>query len=181
MSKNGLILLTPTSIDHTGTSASISANGSVSFTACTVLSLNGVFSADYDNYMVVCRFTNNTGTSTLNYRMRVSGADNSTANSYVTQELVANATTVLGGPYTANVGYLTPSYATQRAGFVWDVYGPFLAQPTATRTVSASDFSSAYILDSASTHNQSTSYDGFTLNRSAGDVSGRIAVYGMRK
>jgi hypothetical protein len=175
----GMVLLTPTSIAYTGTSASIGTNGSVTFSACSSLSLNGVFSADYDNYMVVCRFTNNTGTSTLNYRMRVGGADNSTASSYVTQELAADATTVLGGRYTANVGYLTPSYATQRAGFVWNVYGPFLAQPTATRTVSASDSSSAYILDSASTHNQSTSDDGFTLNRSANDVSGLISVYGL--
>ena len=48
----GMVLLKPTSIAHSGTSASIGANGQVTFTAVTSLSLNGVFSADFDNFLL---------------------------------------------------------------------------------------------------------------------------------
>jgi len=183
MSKNGLHLITPTSIASTGTgnSSSISANGSVTFDNCATLSLNGVFSADYDNYTIVMRFTNASGTTTTQFRWRASGTDNSTASSYVTQELTANSTTVLGGRYTANLGYFGTAYATQRSGLVMNVYGPYLAQPTASRSVTVGDSSSAYFYDAAHTHNQSTAYDGMTILLSASSISGLLCVYGMRK
>ena len=180
--KNGLELIKPTSIASTGTgnSSSINTNGSVTFSSCATLSLNGVFSSTYDNYMIVLRFTNASGTTTLQYRLRASGTDNSTASSYVTQELTADSTSVLGGRYTANLAYFGTAYATQRSGLVMNVYGPFLAQPTASRSVTVGDSSSAYFYDAAHTHNQSTSYDGLTVLLSAGTISGLVCVYGMR-
>jgi len=181
MSKNGLILLTPTSIAYTGTSATISANGSVSFSACTSLSLNGVFSADYDNYMVVGQHAVASSQSIL-ARLRVGGTDDTTANSYVHQYWFANGTSVSGARLTAT--YWVPSARgnTQTAGFVANIYGPYLAQPTAYRSVMADDYSSAAVTDLGGTHNQSTSYDGITFYGNAGQsMSGRIAVYGMRK
>jgi hypothetical protein len=60
-------------------------------------------------------------------------------------------------------------------------YGPYLAQPTAIRHVSASALSSADIYDEASTHSVSAAYDGFTYTMSSSTFSGRVAVYGMRK
>ena len=178
MSKNGLILLTPTSIDHTGTSATISANGSVVFSACSSLSLNGVFTSDYDNYMVVVRQDNSTGT-TAYYRLRVSGTDNSTASSYVSQYLYANHTTVGASRITTDKGLIGYLGSVQRNGLTIHVYGPYLTQPTAWRGVGADDYLSAEVYDSAGTHNQSTAYDGFTLLPSAGALDGLISVYGL--
>jgi hypothetical protein len=57
---DGLVSMTPSSIAHSGTSASINADGGVDFTAVTELSLNGVFTSDYDNYLIVMRFTDTT-------------------------------------------------------------------------------------------------------------------------
>ena len=181
--KNGLILITPTSVDKTGTgsSATVSANGSVSFSACETLRLNGVFSADYDNYMIVSRYS---GTADVQMRLRfsVGGTENSTASSYVYQYWFADSTSVSAERTTTNYGNMGARGNTQRAGTIMTVYGPYLAQPTAYRTVYADDYLSAAVTDFAGTHNQSTSYDGFGWHTGgAFTFSGRVAVYGMRK
>ena len=178
--KPGMVLLTPTSIAHSGTSASIGANGQVTFTAVTSLSLNGVFSATYDNYMVSMRLTASTG-SDIQYRLRAAGSDNSTANSYTLQTLYAESTTVAAGRATGTYGRIITAYGTQRAGTNVMFYGPYLAQPTASRNTGASDSASAYIVEYAVTHNQSTSYDGFTLVPSlSANITGALQVYGVR-
>lgn len=178
---NGMILVTPSSVNHTGTSATINASGSVSFTACSVLSLNGVFSSAYDNYIIDVRHTASS-TTQLFYRLRASGADNSTANSYVYQYIQADGATVNGARTTADAGWCGYGGSTQREGHQIFVYGPNLAQPTALRSVSALGLSSARILDNASTHNQSTAYDGITIYPNSPQTwSGLIKVYGLRQ
>lgn len=179
--KNGLHLITPTSIASTGTgnSSSINTNGSVTFSTCATLSLNGVFSADYDNYMIVARHST-TADYAWRIRFRASGTDNSTASSYVHQYWFGDSTTVSGDRTTANYAVFSARGNTQRAGVVGWVYGPFLAQPTAYRSVMADDYLNAALTDLAGTHNQSTSYDGITFIAAAGSFTGLVAVYGMR-
>jgi hypothetical protein len=179
MSKNGLILLKPTTVDKTGTSATISANGSVSFTACSVLSLNGVFSADYDNYMVVMRVTSSSNYA-FHVRLRSSGGDNATTDSYVSQRLLAYSTAVAAQRFTANFAYGT-ALSTTSNGACWNVYGPYLAQPTALRLLNIRGQDGGEIWEYVNTHNQSVSYDGITFVDSGGSNTGRVAVYGMRK
>jgi hypothetical protein len=176
----GFELVKPSSVVVTGGSASatVSALGSVEFTSCETLSLNGVFQSGYDNYMVVGRLSPASSVF-ITMRLRAGGADNSTGSSYVRQLLEANSTVVTAGRTTSNLSDFVWSRNTQRTGFAAYFYGPNLAQPTAFRVVSADDVSSASITDVAGTHNQSVSYDGFTLI-SSGAVSGRVAVYGMR-
>jgi len=177
---DGLVSMKPTSIAHSGTSASINADGGVDFTAVTSLSLNGVFTSEMDNYLVVVRFMAS-GSLMVHYRLRVGGSDDATANSYVRQQLVASGGTVGAGRTTADKGNTGYGYATQRAGFSLHTYGPFLAQPTATRSVTVDDNSSAGIEDSATTHNQSTSYDGITFIPSTGNITGNVHVFGYEE
>ena len=178
--KPGMVLLAPTSIAHSGTSASIGANGQVTFTAVTSLSLNGVFSAAYDNYVISARTHTSDGTD-IRIRFRVAGTDNSTASSYVRQRIQANSTTVDAVRVTSDLASISNSQNTQRSGFTAALYGPFLAQPTALRSVTVQDTSSAFLADYAVTHNQSTSYDGFTLlTTSPETMTGALQVYGVR-
>lgn len=180
--KNGLHLIKPTSTAKTGTgsTATINTNGSVTFSSCETLSLNGVFSADYDNYMMVIRGTQSGGT---NYylRLRASGTDNSTASSYVGQYLNADGTGIYGGRATGTNWRITKFDSAQRDGMVIYYFGPYLSQPTAVRSVTVGSRVSAELFDVAGTHNQSTVYDGFTFSFDSGvTTSGLVAVYGMR-
>jgi hypothetical protein len=116
--------------------------------------------------------------------MRVGGVDNSTSSSYVHQSVYASSTTVGGSRTTTNAGIIGSSSSTTESGDIGWFYGPYLAQPTACRVVGAYGYLSATVQDFAWTHNQSTSYDGFSIivgQTTPGTISGRVAVYGMRK
>lgn len=173
-------IITPTSIVSTGTgnSSSIGANGSVTFSTCATLSLNGVFTADYDNYMVTFRSTESVSNG-YRLNMRVGGTDNTTASSYVYQMLSADGSTISGARSTQTYTNITIGSSTLRTGTNLYLYGPFLAQPTAGRSTTMSPSSNAAIYDYVFTHNQSTSYDGFTITSSSGNISGVISVYGL--
>ena len=177
---NGMILVTPSSVNRTGTSATINASGSVSFTACSVLSLNGVFSSTYDNYIIDIRFLGTVFGAALRIRMRSTGTDNATVNAYARQYVIADSTSVSGERSSdtfANISFANNT----REGLNLFLYGPNLSQPTAGRSVTVSGSNNAYIYDSAFTHNQSTSYDGFTFIPSSGNVTGLVKVYGLRQ
>ena len=180
MSKNGLILLTPTSIAYTGTSATISTNGSVLFSGITSLSFNGVFTNDYDNYLIIRRSQIDTDDFGYSFRLRASGTDD-TASNYVTQRLYASDTSYGGARYTSSKAYNGVGSNDQRDGQALYVYGPYLAQPTAWRQIHVGGYLNAYIDDFAGTHNQTTAYDGITFYPDGNSMSGRVAIYGMRK
>lgn len=175
----GMVLLKPTSIAHSGTSASIGANGQVTFSAITSLSLNGIFSAAYDNYVVSLRH-NGTANTGLALRLRSSGTD-ATGNNYTFQLLSVDSTTISADRTTnTSLGVIGIISDVQRGGDVAYVNGPFLAQPTAVRTVSARGIGGSAIYDYATTHSLSTSYDGFTAYPTSGNVTGALQVYGVR-
>lgn len=159
--------------------AAIVGQGSVEFANATSLSLNGVFTSAYDNYMIVMRHKGST-LQAVWARMRASEIDNTTANSYTMQRILATSTTVSGERSTTNLAFAAAASATQQDGFTMYLYGPNLAQPTAARSVTVYGEDSARIFDCAWTHNQSTAYDGITLAMNlSGSFSGLISVYGL--
>lgn len=174
----GLKLIVPTSV--AGSGVSVSASGKVTFTSATSISVNGCFSATYDNYLIVMRHNWPNSTSEGLYgRLRASGTDNSTANSYVYQQLYADNTTVAGARTTTNRWRASDVATAQRSGTHFWFYGPFLAQPTAFRSVCVTGRSDAFIDDIAGTHNQSTAYDGFTFIVDSQSLNGALTIYGF--
>lgn len=182
---NGLVVMTPTSIASTGTgnSSSINADGSVDFTDCVTLSLNGVFTSSYDNYHVVMRFFGGVSSSyVVYYRLRASSSD-ATGNNYTYQTLTANGTTVSGARTSStDYGYFTIIGYDARSGATLNVFGPNLAQPTATRSVGIGSASGGAVAwDVATTHSLSTSYDGMTLIADGAHMSGLLTVFGFNQ
>lgn len=180
---DGLIVMQPTSIvvAGAGSSASINSDGGVDFTAVTSLSLNGVFVSGIDNYLIVIRDKASAANPGIYGRLRASGTD-ATGSNYIQQHLRADNTTVAGGRSAAQSYFeLAQSSSTTESGDVNHVYGPFLAQPTAFRSVSAWGLSSAYIYDVAATHSLSTSYDGITIYPASNNITGNIVVFGYEE
>jgi len=184
MSKNGLILLTPTSIAYTGGSstATISANGSVAFSACATLSLNGVFTSDYDNYLLIMRtILDGSGAQDKALYMDFPPYTSST---FTVQLLSAASTTVSGSRSTSQTEFVVGRIddAGLYSGSINYLYGPYLAQPTAHRLADASTGGSASIYDRAGTESSNTQHQNCRLYVSGlAPISGRVAVYGMRK
>lgn len=171
---------TSTAVTGTGSSATINTNGSVTFSACTSLSLNGVFTSTYDNYMIVMRHSRSTSDDYMYGRLRLSGTDNTTASSYTTQQLEAATTIIVSSRTTTTRWYLFGSGSSVRDGGVINLYGPYLVQPTAFRALSADGSGTARLFSAGGTHNQSTSYDGITFENAGGtnSYSGLVCVYG---
>ena len=178
---DGLISMKPTSITHSGTSASINADGGVDFTAVTSLSLNGVFTSAYDNYLIVMRHVLASGDVNIVAQLRAAGVD-ATASNYVWQSLTANGsgTNAVRSSATGNFIIGTTS-STLRSGDVVHVYGPALAQPTAIRCVNTNGISNARLDDAAGTHSLSTSYDGITFAPTSSTLSGTVHVFGYEE
>ena len=181
MPVKGLKVCTPTTVVKTGASstATINADGSVTFNLCETVSLNGVFSADYDNYVVT--FTSiGSAANFPSIRLRASGIDeNSASNYYTHQYLYAGNTVVSGGRSTNNIWYSYGNSTTLYGGMVQYIYGPYLARPTAHRAVTGDPRDFATISDYTGTHSLPNSYDGLTFSfPSSGNSSGLVSVAG---
>lgn len=139
------------------------------------------FSSNYDNYQIVFSCLTSAGAS-INLRMRAAGTDNSTANSYVTQYLVANNTGVSASRTTSNLfDGLVYADTTLVNGFVLDMFDPFLATPTGFCLNALRSTSGGWNNIAVGTHNQSVSYDSATFIASAGNFTGKVSVYGRNK
>lgn len=175
---DGLISMKPTSIVHAGTSASINADGGVDFTAVTSLSLNGVFTAEYDNYLISMIVNVSSGDAWVRMRLRASGTDTSGTN-YVSQTIKASGSTFSGTRLTSLDNMYVSVVSTAQNGLNVHVYGPALAQPTAFRGIGVGSVGGATIEEAASTHSLSTVYDGFTISGST--FTGNIHVFGYEE
>jgi hypothetical protein len=171
-----LVSMKPTSISHSGTSASVNNNGGVDFSAVTSLSLNGVFTSDYDNYLFVTRLIGS-GAQALGIKLRVGGTDTTDSN-YARQYLQGSAAGTLAGRQTGVSLINLFSFNTFTTGQHMHVYGPSLAQATAGRVVNTR---SGDLADYAWTHSTATAYDGLSLFVTGGSVSGNIHVFGYRE
>ena len=181
----GLAIVTPTSIANTGGSASLSG-GAVTFTGVTNVSLNGIFSATYDNYRVAVNVTSGSTGGYARLRNRLSGTDAATNYSYAavygtkstaagnatfaSDSTFADTTSMLGIDFDATVG----GQAFLEVGRPFDTKPTYFATPYNKLTASSV---TGYI---AGMHSTATSYDGLTLLSSAGTITGTIRVYGYR-
>lgn len=175
----GMVLLSPTSISYTGTSASYTTNGGLDTTECTYITPSSIFTAQYDNYLITFRGTMSTSGAYLYYQYYSYANGYKATSTYTTQYLTAYSTFVQGARSTTNAGYMTVSYATSTIGSELYLYGPFLTQPTATRAVNVSDYASAYIFDTAGTQSDSESYDTLAIGATSGTFTGTFSFYGL--
>lgn len=176
---NGMALMKPTSVVAVGTGSSATTNvntgGSVEFSTCTSLSVNGVFTADYDNYMIFSYWTSPGTTVQLSAQLSSNGVASSTG--YTQQSLTIDGTSETANRSSAF--YFTSANGTLVSGILYYVYGPYLAQPTAMRRVSVRELNTATIIDVAHTHSVSSSYDGIKFTGDTSTFSGAITVYGL--
>lgn len=177
---NGLVVMTPSSIAYSGTSASINADGSVVFSACSTLTINGIFTSSYDNYMLALRVTDTYDNDTLSVRL-VSGGTITTDSNYTHQYLLATGTTVGSGRSTTTSSFRLTNPGNREGGTTAYFFGPFLSQPTAVRDTGIGALSNATIVDFCGTHSTAGSYDGLWLDPQNGVFTGLLTVFGFNQ
>lgn len=165
----------PTSIANSGGSASTTGN-TTTFTGVSSVSLNGVFTTNYDTYRVLVECTATAGGALLYARLRASGTD--AATNYNIQRLYVNTTSVAGtyagGSTSGGIGALL----TTVNAYSVDMHSPFLA--TSTTMSSVGGYSQGVEIFTT-VHTTAYSYTGLTILPSSGSITGRVSVYGYKK
>jgi hypothetical protein len=177
----GLKLLVPTSVAVGSGTGTVATTGTVTFTGASSVSLNDVFSTTYDNYKIVLSGLISTSAQEINLRLRVSGSDNSTASSYVKNQINGNDTSVTGIRTTSNLISFGAFDTTLVNSQTIEICNPFLASATGFISLTNRSTSGAISHLGTGTHNQTTSYTGFTIFPAANNLTGTVSVYGYKK
>jgi hypothetical protein len=177
-SASGLNLITPTSIANSGGSASLSG-ALVSASGVTSVSVNGVFSSTYTNYLIqVYELVLNGGSVGISMRMRASGTDTS-GSSYK-----------YGSMYSLFTGATLGSGGTA-GGSDWDICGAtatgenastiFIQNPQASKNTTFQATETRYDASAfaGGRLENTTSYDGFTIFIGSANLNTKIRVYGL--
>lgn len=180
---DGTVVIAPTSVTYSGTSAVVNGNGFVTFTSVGEFTLNGIFSATYDDYIITVTGRSTGVSSNLYYRL-MSGV-NMAATNYTRQYVYADGTSVTAARTTSNaqgdLGLLTSGVDTPTTtGQTIYFYRPFLSALTYSRNISADAYNGSVLLDNATCHNVAQSNTGLYVFPSAGLMTGTISVFGVK-
>ena len=170
---NGSDIIYPTSVAGSGVTLS---GGEVSFSAASILSVNGCFNSTYDSYVIVTKLAQS-GDSTISLRMRTAGIDASGAE-YDTQLTINAATGITNARTTsATSGYF--GYASSDHFSTINMHSPALAAITYyfSNVVYGPAMNSVIV---AGRHTPTTAYDGFTIIPGSGTITGKLRIYGLR-
>jgi hypothetical protein len=154
---------------------------SVTFSGVSAQSVNDVFSAEYDNYRIVLTASNSVGNADVNFRLRVAGADDSSAN-YHRQRFTSSSTSNVGTRTTGATVAVLGEVFTSNSMIVTDICLPFSASPTTFFSNGNYNGTSPIIIIHSNFHNVNTSYTGFTLFAASNNfVNATVSVYGYNK
>lgn len=183
----GLVPVTPTSVAVGSGSATTSANGQVTFTGASSISLNGVFSATYDNYRIIISPDAASTTFNITARLRISGTDVTTAASYQQENIQASDSSVTGsGDLSQTLWFIIDNYNTTYpfyAAAAMELQRPFITKKKtmlcdAVFVSSAGNFRKR---QSGHTQESTSACDGLSIICSTGNMGGTISVYGYTK
>lgn len=180
---SGFVPVVPSSVAQAGGSASYNANGTVTFTNVTSISLNSVFTSGFTSYRIIFNASAATNSSNnLNMRLRASGTDNTTSN-YWQNGFHYNNTTFTTRSFSAQTNFSLSSFEASsgdRTQTSLDVHNPQLNRVTSWTDVSSGSIGGVgpIVMLAAGNHMQTTQFDGITFYPTSGSFSGVINVYG---
>ena len=148
------------------------------FSGVSSVSLNNVFTSEFDNYRVLINAQTASGTVAFYIRLRASGVDATTANYDVASIYVSTSSTT--GPNACAVGATfgqLQGIASTASSYTMDIMTPYLARRTFTM---GQWLYGQYFGPNSNMHTLANSYDGFTIYPASSTITGTIRVYGYR-
>lgn len=162
----------------TAPSGGLTLIGTTTFSASSAVNVNNVFSSSYSNYLIRTDFVGS-ATVGFNMRLRVSGADNTTSN-YNNQSITAYSGTIEAGRGASQTNFSLTAASADGNFMSLEVFNPF---ETAKTGVMANTLQYAgttiELVRSNHAFNATTSFTGFSLIPSSGNVTGTLRVYGL--
>lgn len=172
----GLRNVVPTSVSVSTGSATVNANGLVTFTNAANIVVNGVFTSTFTNYRMVSGFSQSVVSEVQYLRFTYGGTQN-TANSYKMRGTKETGTTIYHWGLDGTLFYM--GRGAGDSTWSYDIFGP---QTTAQRArISGSGFGydaneTAFALSGSL--DSFTSHDGVWIHTATGTMSGTVQFYG---
>lgn len=174
------VLMEPSSVSVTGTSASIIGGGEVTFSTISSIFVNGVFTADFPNYIMVLKASKASGQTGINIEFSASGVANADSSSYKSQKLAGGDSTLTGSSLDDDHANFSRIGTSETTTFT-NIYGPHLNQHTSMISVCHSGnptITAPFLTQFASTHIVAAQYDGVRIWSDPG-MSGTVKFYGI--
>lgn len=180
----GIVPVTPSTVVVSGGSATTNADGSVSVTTVSTVSLNNIFSADYNVYefIIADAVSASTINDPLDIRLRNSGTDRIT--DYYQNGVQQTAAVTPGIWSTNNTSYFQLNSFNTTAGTTFanfKIFYPFATARTQMSSVAFGYGSSLLYTSITGIHNLAQSHDGLTIRARAGNFSGTIQVFAYNR
>jgi microcystin-dependent protein len=172
----GLTRIIPTSISGTG--AVLSSSGKIALTNVSSVTINNAFSSLYNNYLILL---DGVGSGWLGFSLQLTSGGTAATSSYGYR---VNYSSFSGGPFITGSNGLTNMYfgtaGNLIAGAQMTVYRPFISGQRTCMTgyYTAIDGGNNEGGDYWGWLNSTTSYDGFRVITSSGNLTGDLVIYG---
>lgn len=175
----GQALMLPTSIAVGSGTSSLSALGKVTFTGASSVSLNGCFTATFDNYDIILDISASSASSGGGIRLRAGGTDDASANYVFLQAFAAGSTMTVGtGSGQTQWGFAAAAGTEHMSKIT--ICAPFIARATKAQVATDTWTTTTPNAQTRSTLRMTltNSYDGFSVIPSTGTITGTLRVYG---
>jgi hypothetical protein len=185
-SKGGMIAIVPSSVSVSSGSASVAANGQVTFTGAVNIMLNNVFSTAYKNYRLVMDVSSASGSQYFTIRFKSGGtiySNYTTVGSYFgVSGGTGNSSNIGTGNQGVALGYIGYTNGSgSRAGVTADIYQPAEAVGTVVNFIgSGNTNNSAHSTALGSLiHYSDVVLDSMEIGLQTGlNITGTLRVYG---
>ena len=182
-SGSGLIPIIPSSVTLGSGTSSVSANGTVTFTGATSISLNSVFSSSYRHYRLVLDTPTVSANGNVFIRFRNGTTDDTTGVYYqywTMKRLNGTTQDNTGGPST---GYSLYGFITNtNVYYAWtgDIMSPNISttQSIVQGRGFGQDATTTYAVDSTVLFNTTRSFDGITIYTGGPQMTGTVKILG---
>jgi hypothetical protein len=163
------------------TGAGITLISNQSFSAAGTVNVNDVFSATYDNYLILLTGSASANND-INFRFRVAAVDDSSSNYFYQYNDIGGATNSVGRSSSQSAGRVGNCSSGERFASNIIFYRPFAAESKftdaiVTRSSTGSGIGMGRFLNG---FNTGTSFTGFSLLPTSGNITGSVKIYGYK-
>jgi hypothetical protein len=177
----GMKLIAPSSVVVGSGSYTVSPLGAITYTAVSKITVEGVFGASFQNYLLVVNNTAKSAASNVALQMALAGvADTAAANYEAVRGYDTGSARTVATVAAGTLGAIELEAGTQGKTYIEAIlHGPALASAMQVRSA-ASSF--PYSTQLSGVHTPSVAYDGFALSPNAsGTMTGELWVYGFNQ
>lgn len=159
----------------------VSANGQITFTNASSVSVRGAFTTDYDNYRFVWNSTTRSAAQSTQFRLSAAGADITTATyAWLRGQDQGTSRSITSGTASTAMPLDSPIAVAQTSDGYVDIFGPALPGGTSLLGLAvvydATNGATQVQVSARNTTNGAV--DGFTIFPTTGTFTGTLRIYG---